>query len=893
MALTAGTRLGPYEILSPLGAGGMGEVYRARDTKLNRDVAIKALPAAYESDPERLARFRREAEVLALLNHPNIAAIFGMEHSGDAECLVLELVEGETLADRLKRGPLAVDEALTVARQIAEALEVAHDKGIVHRDLKPANVKITPSGSIKVLDFGLAKLLEVAGAPTELSQSPTLSAGLTMGGVILGTAAYMSPEQARGRPVDRRTDIWALGCLLYHLLTGRQAFGGETTTDIIGAIIKTDPDWRALPEDAACVRSLLRRCLQKDLNKRLQYVADARIELEDAIAATPQADDRQDRVPTLAGRLWAVAGWILAAAAVTVAAWSLAGRPPTLPVMPTSIERMVITVPSGQPVALTRHAVLGLARKSIDISPDGSTLVYTADVGRHTQLYLRRLDSFEVKPIPKTEGAFYPFFSPDGRWIGFFSEDKLEKVPAQGGEPIVLCDARNGVGGSWSPAGTIIFADSEGSRVVSVSAEGGPTRSVSSQGAPSQSPVILPDGKSALLTVEAPGGGWQIVVLALDTGRQRVLIEGGTEPRFVNTGHILFIRGSSLMAARFDLEGLTMTGSPEVVLEGIRTEGSGHGQFTVSRTGTLIYVAGGAGGAGTLGWADRRGGFVPLPVPAQVYGNFRISHDGRHLAVEVYSPLSDVWIYDFERAAMTRLTVDGKNGNPAWSLDDKRVAFRSQRSGVSGILLKAVDGSAAEEQLISGVSLAPDRWSPDGKYLVFTEPHQGTSWDISILPLDGDRKPRPFLNSQFSEWGPVFSPDGRYIAYISDSSGRYEIYVQPFPEKGKRWQVSTDGGEEPVWSRDGKELFYRYGQKWMAVDVQTAPNFSAGKPRLLFEGPYMNVPYLSYDIARDGKRFLVIKPSDETSATTELRVVLNWFEELKRHIPSPAGRSSP
>ena len=886
MIFSAGTKLGPYEIVQAIGAGGFGQVYKARDTRLNRFVAIKVLPEHLSQDPELKARFEREAQTLASLSHAHICPVFDVGQHAGTDFIVMEFLEGVTLAQRLDKGALPFDEALKIALEIADALDKAHRQGVIHRDAKPSNVMLTKSGS-KLLDFGLAKLKPLGQAAT-LSAMPT-RADITADGAILGTLQYMSPEQLEGQEADARSDIFAFGSVLYEMITGRKAFEGRSQVSLMSSILKDMPKpiSELQPLTPPVLDRFIATCLAKDPDDRWQTARDVCHQLNWIAETGLQPAAPQDRMRVPPRKVWPAAGWMVAAAAIVVAAWSVARPPSTVPPAARPTERLSITVPKERPVALTRHALLGSARPSIAVSPDGRTLVYVADVGEYTQLYSRHLDSFEVKPVPRTEGAFNPFFSPDGRWIGFFTEDKLKKISTEGGEPTVLCDARNPMGASWSPDGTILFADSEGSQLVRVSSDGGPTQWVSSQYV-SALPAVLPDGKSALLTVWTPGG-WQIVLVSLDSGEQKVLIDG-VAARYVDTGHIIFMRGASLMAAPFDLASLTIKGSPELVVEGVRAEANGQGQLTLSATGTLLYVRGGSAGAGTFGWADRRGAFEPLKLPVQEYGTFKISHDGRRLVFSVLNPLSDVWIYDFDRAASTRLTTSGKNGFPAWTLDDKRVAFSSERSGVSGIFWKAADGTGLEEQLIAGGAPSPDAWSPDGKFLVFTDPHPGTSWDISILPVTGDRKPQPFLNSQFAEWGSSFSPDGRYLTYISDESGRYEIYVQPFPEKSKKWQISTEGGEEPIWSRDGRELFYRYGQKWMAADIRTAPEFNAGKPHLLFEGPYLNVPGLSYDAAPEGKRFLVIKPSDETATTTELSVVLNWFDELKRRVPSQSTR---
>ncbi len=882
MPLSPGTRLATYEILSPIGAGGMGEVYRASDTKLNRDVAIKVLPEAFAHDPQRLARFEREAQLLASLNHPNIAAIHELGQSGDLRFLVLEFVPGENLA-----GPLPVDDALRICRQIADALEAAHAKGIIHRDLKPANVKITPDGKVKVLDFGLAKALAEEAPAGDPSQSPTvsMSAAMSRAGVILGTAAYMSPAQARGQPLDKRTDIWSFGCVLYEALAGRRAFGGESIPDTLSAVLRGEPDWTALPaRTPENIRRLLRRCLEKDPERRLHDIADARIEMDDAGATVSPA------IPPPRTRLswWPLA---VAAIAIIVAVWGWLRPASRAPAGAAPVRRLVVPLPEGQRLAQARSMPLGVEQPLLALSPDGSRLVYVVERKDTTELYQRLMDQFESMPIPGTQGAYGPFFSPDGRWIGFFAENKLKKVAASGGEPVTLCEARLPRGASWGADGTILFTQGEGNEVSRVPETGGDVSRVVPKSEQNHWwPEILPGGKAALFS-----SGLGVGVLSLESGEDRPLVEGGVGARYLPTGpdstkgHLVFARAGSLMAAPFDLARLAVTGAEAPVLQGVRADALGLPQCALSRNGTLVYVPGAASGAtSTPVWVDRQGRAMPLGMPHRAYGAVRLSPDGNRLAITVTDPKNEIWIQDLARGTFTRLTPEGNSLLPAWTPDGKRVAFVSSRGGPPNLFWIAADGSAEAELLIK--SDRPHRhssFSPDGQVLVFTEIHPNNGGDIWVLSLKGERTARPFLRTRFSETFPAFSPDGRWIAYSSDESGQYEVYVRPYPGPGGRLQVSQ-GGEEPIWSRDGRELFYRNGQKWMVAAATLKPEFKAETPRPLFEGPYLNVPGMSYDVHPDGKRFLLLLPAGTETPVTQLHVVLNWFEELKQK--AAAGR---
>ncbi len=830
MTLAAGTKLGPYEAMSPIGVGGMGEVYRARDTKLNRDVALKVLPSAFANDAERMARFQREAQVLASLNHPNIAAIHGLEESGNVRALVMELVEGPTLAERIAQEAIPLKEALTIAGQIAEGLEYAHEKGVMHRDLKPANVKITPEGLVKVLDFGLAKAAESTVATGSPSDSPTLTAAATQVGVILGTAAYMSPEQAKGKAVDRRGDIWAFGCVLYEMLTRQRAFKGETVSDMLAAVLRAEPEWNELPTSVpAAIRKLLHRCLDKDPKRRLRDIGEARIAIEEISSGPTEA-------AVIHGaslqKNWArVLPWALAAILAIVVVLLIIGnalrapRPPTRP-----IARLLVALPPTDRLALGNTPVSSL-------SPDGSRLVYVANHAGRAQLYLRSIpDRFEATPIPGTEGAETPFFSPDGQSVGFFAEGKLKKVSVSGGAPLTLCTAPLNRGASWGPDDTIIFTPAAAiSGLFKVSAAGGMSEPLT---APDRKkgeithrwPEILPGGKALLFTT-SKGGGYdtaQISLLSLETGQQRVLVEGGTYARYVPSGHLVYARAGGLLAVPFDLKRLEVAGPPVSILEGVSMSPlTGAAEFSFSTDGSLAYIHAGPGaGEGILLWLDRKGESRPLPAPPRAYTSPRLSPDGQRLAVGIQGAKPGVWLYDLARGSLTPLASSPLVSFPTWTPDGKHVAFGWGSNGPFNIFWMPADASGPAEGLTTSDNMQfPNSWSPDGHMLAFTEADPTTGWHIWMLRLEADRKPQPFEQTPSNEGGAKFSPDGRWLAYESDESGQREVYVRPFPGPGGKWPVSTEGGTEPVWTRNGRELLYRNGDKMMVAVVETQPTF--------------------------------------------------------------------
>jgi len=935
MSLTAGTPLGPYEITALIGAGGMGEVYRARDTRLQRDVAIKILPEALAGDPDRLARFEREAQVLAALNHPNIAAIYGFEE-GPAEAghhvpadavspadvvsgfsgpsgvegsrtiraLVLELVEGDTLEDRIARGPLPLDEALALARQIVDALEAAHEAGVVHRDLKPANVKITPAGHVKVLDFGLAKL---AGPPEDghhvrpgspgargvrlqpdHTAAPTITTPAMMTGVgtILGTAAYMSPEQARGRPVDRRADIWAFGCVLYETLTGRRAFEDEDISLTLSNVLRREPDLTALPVDTpAGVRQALRLCFRKDSHERIQAAGDLRLLLSGALDQSlppTTGTPRVGRRAVLVGLTGLLLGVVLTGLAVL--------RFEPSPESP--VGRFTLVLPAGQRLA-------GLAQTAIALSPDGSHLVYVASTGGSQQLYLRQRDRFESRPLLGTEGATSPFFSPDGQWVAFFTVDRLKKIALSVGPPVMLARVDNfGRGGSWGTDGNIVFAPRFDAGLSSMSAAGGQTQPLTTIDGQKSGSHRFPHhvtGASAVLLTVGTGASWdeaRIELLDLATHERKVLIEGGSDGRYVSTGHLIYLRSGTLMAVAFDLARRVVTGQPVAMVEGLMpsTNQTGAAQATFTDAGSLMYVAGDGRASGrTLVLLDRRGAEQTLQLPPRPYRHPRLSRDGQRIVLDIdEGNRVDIWTYDLPRGTLTRLTFDGTNNFPLWTSDEERVTFSSNRAGSPHLFWKAADGSGEDEPLTVGDNPhSPGFWSPDGQTLAFRESDPATGSDIWTLSLVSDRKAQPFLRTPFDESNLVFSPDGRWVAYQSNESGRDEVYLQPFPGPGSKVLVSTEGGQAPLWSHDGRELFYRSGDRMMAVAVTTQPTLRALKPDVLFEKPAWMQPFLrDYDVSSDGRRFLMVKEDEQVTTATRVNVVLGWTEELKRLVPT-------
>ena len=948
MTLVSGTRLGPYQIIGSLGAGGMGEVYRATDTTLGRQVAIKVLPEAFAHDPERLARFEREAKTLAALNHPHIAQIYGLEKSGGISALVLERVEGPTLADRIAEGAVPLDEALVIARQIGEVLETAHELGIVHRDLKPANIKVRPDGTVKVLDFGLAKLTE-AGLPAEarsakagalevLSQAPTITspAMMTGAGVILGTAAYMSPEQAKGRPADKRSDLWAFGVVLYEMLTGRRAFEGEDVSDTLANVLKSEPDWSALPANLpAAIHTLLRRCLEKDRRKRIGDIAAALFALDEAanLATSPGPEDRASVQTKIEGAVSATrqdlaraarqraaligaAALVVGGAIVGTAVW-LASRP--APPAPPAVTRTTITTAGA--AGLSVNANLNLA-----LTPDGSRLVYR---GR-TQLLVRALDQLEPTPLTSLGAPVGPFVSPDGQWVGFFdSLSTLKKVAMTGGPPVTLHAVDGQVrGATWGVDGTVVFATVvTATGLQRVSAAGGDVTVLTKPNRAGGEgdhlwPEFLPGGQAVLFTITPPTGGTenaQIAVLDLRTGTYKVLLPG-SHARYIPTGHLVYGVGGTLRAVAFDLGRLAVVGTPVPVLDQVSMTPAGAVNVAVADNGTLVYLPGGtqAGATRTLVWVDRTGHETPLPAPARAYVYPRISPDGTRVALYSADQEQDLWVWDLARATLRRLTSEpGSDWAPVWTPDGRRLLFASDRAGgVSNVYVQAADGTGSATRLTESANgQYPTGITTDGTRVVFHETTATRGFDLRLLTLTpalpsrpepgrgtagpgrGEpvepRRVEPLIETRFDERVGIVSPDGRWLAYESNSTGRYEIYVRPFPAVGDgQWLVSNAGGAKPLWAHSDRELFYVAPDgALMTVPVEPrGTTWTAGTATKLLEARYYtggNFVGRHYDISSDGQRFLMLKEAgaDGSGAPPPIVVVQHWFEELKRKVP--------
>ncbi len=943
MPLTPGTRIGAYDVTGPLGAGAMGEVYRARDTKLDRDVALKVLPAAFTADPDRLARFEREARVLASLNHPNIAQIHGLEETGGTRALVLELVEGTTLAERLEQGPIPLDEVLSIARQIALALQAAHEAGVIHRDLKPANIKVREDGTVKVLDFGLAKALESAPAPTpdaDPLQSPTLTASVTRmgGGLILGTPAYMSPEQAEAQPTDTRGDLWSFGVVLYEMFTGERLFAGETVAQVLARVIDRDLDLSALPPSTPPpVRRLLGRCLERDRRRRMRDAGEAISDLEAAAApveAVPEDAAGASTPPSALHRwrariAWAVAGLILGCLAATATFRTLA--------------------PTSDPPAVRRLSLDLLTPTArgagFALSPDGSILVYVGRSGRDRRLVMRRLDQAGAQPLAGTEGAMDPFFSPDGEWIGFFTGTglpvlsqrvqprwTLRKTPARGGAPVTLAENVSAQGGSWGDDDRIVIGGVGG--LLRVPAAGGTPEAVLATGAVEAlavctDPHVLP-GSQGLLFTEVSTDGMQLKAASLVTAEQRTVAPWATAATYTPTGHLLFrqaarqelggvgwpgTRAKTLMAVPFDADRLELTGAPVSVIPDV-------GSIAWSADGALLYTPapdeGAAEARRTLVWLDRNGREEPIPAPPRAYGTPRVSPSGDHIALAVATDVADeILIYDLVRDVSNTLTFDAPwNSSPLWSPDGRRVVFTSVRDEGYGLFRKAADGTGQAERLTASPFLQiASTWAGDPDTLVVTHTDNITNMaDVHLLSLAGGRASAPLIATASVEAHPAVSPDGRWIAYQSNEAGRRAVYVRPFPNVDDgRWQVSQGEGFAPAWSPRGRELFYigagPDGRAMMAVEYAGDPTFTPSRPNRLFATPRdidLGGLFRQWDIAPDGQRFLMLKDADESGfdpgpgmprgapsrndprrGPRDLVYVGNWFTELAERVPTP------
>jgi serine/threonine-protein kinase len=916
MPLSAGTRLGPYVVETPIGAGGMGEVYRARDTRLDRDVALKVLPDLFSGDPERFARFEREAKLLAALNHPNIAQVYGFEPpaaAGGQAAIAMELVDGQTLQGLLeapetaaKGLPLA--RALAIARQIATALESAHDQGIIHRDLKPANIKIREDGAVKVLDFGLAKALAPEGVSTtaDVAQSPTLTARSTQLGMILGTAAYMSPEQAKGRAVDRRADVWAFGAVLFEMLAGHRAFEGDDVSDVLASVLKSDPDWHALPADLPSpVRRLLRRCLEKDPKKRLRDIGEGMLQLDEGLAAASSASGitgapASSSGPQTTKALWRRAAPIVATAAATA-------------VIVLGIDRMRAPAPEPPPITVRSLHVppmplmATVAHRDLAISPDGRTLVYGVTTGGlGPALYIHRLDQLDAVPLRGAQPAVAPFFSPDGEWVGFLdqsNQDLILKVPVLGGPPVTVIKAPVTIfGASWATDG-IVFGMRDGP-LSHIPDGGGEAVAITSLDRSAGElghgwPAAVP-GTTVVLFVVASRvsiGNPTMQLAALDRATRQVvkLKVDGSHPRYLSSGHIVYSTGDgSLRAVGFDAKRMSIRGSPAPVLEGVGIKVSGAANFDLSTNGHLVYSTGGSTSANRrLCWVDRSGRETAIAAPARNYFYARVSPDGSRLALDLRDQEQDVWIWDIKRDAISRLTDSpGADQYALWTPDD-RVVFTSNVPGRPELFRHRPDGVGKPEQISNvsgdGLNPFPNAITPDGKQVIFRSVI-GTKNDLFIAEMGADKKARRLISTPHDERNAALSPDGAFITFESDlTDGRPEIFVRPFPNvDAAQFRVSTAGGTEPVWSPDGREIFYLSAGKLMAVRVATsASGLQLEKPEALFDTStyFFGGAGRNYDVTPDGKRFIMIKTLDEQrDQRSPITIVVNWIEELRDRV---------
>jgi serine/threonine-protein kinase len=914
-----GERIGSYTVVEKLGEGGMGVVYRATDSRLHRDVALKFIPEALARDPQIMGRFEREAQVLASLNHPNIASIYGIEESGGQRALVMELVAGEELAARIDRGQLPLEETLRIALAIAEALEAAHDKGVIHRDLKPANIKLAARGDtsggplVKILDFGLAKALQgdqasMSGA--DLTRSPTLSVAATQAGMILGTAGYMSPEQARALPADRRADIWSFGVILYEMLAGRRAFAGETVADTLAKVIEREPEWPALPATTpAAIKGLLERCLVKNPRQRLQAIGDARLVLEETIAslARPQstvapAPASVEPTRTSTGRsLGRILPWAVAGAALAVAALAIFGGFGLR-----SVDRVV---PPMQVEIAVGAAILDLGLgSSVALTPDGTRLVYVEGNDVSRKLLVRPLDRLTPTLLNSGDSGstapYHPFLSPDGEWIGFVTATELRKIQITGGTPMKLCAAARSRGATWLPDDTIVFAPSPNTGLFRIPAAGGEPQPLTQldtakNEATHRWPQVLPDGKHVLFTshtLQSPFDTANLEVVNVETGERKEVYRGGTYGRYVPTGHLVFLNGNTLFAARFDLGKLELRASPVPVLQEVAVSLSeGGAQYAFSNNGVLAYVGGTTQVVPYPAvWVDHRGGTSQLLPEPGVYCNPQLSLQGDRLSLTVLAGDNwDVWVYDIERGVSTRLTFEKSiDSEQIWSPDGQWLIFSSDQGGPDSLYRKRSDGSGEIERLTEAKSAQwAASWSRDGRYVLYIQ--QGQQFDIGYLDLE-TRETHDFLATPFGDAYPDLSPDGRWLAYASNESGAWAVYVRPFPSGNGKWQVSDAGGANPRWSGDGRRLFWRTDDGIMVADVEAAGgSFRSGKVRQLFSGPFQGGPgglsigglqFNDYDVSADGERFVMFPDPQKAGRGDHAHVTLvtRWFDDLER-----------
>ena len=883
MSTLTGQTVSHYKILEQLGGGGMGVVYRALDTRLDRVVALKFLseqPGTTLNDRER---FIREARLAAALNHPNIATVFeihaeepGAVHPGQM-FIAMEFVEGKTLREMIDSGPLKIDEAIRIVVQAAEGLHAAHERGVVHRDVKSANIMVTPKGQVKLMDFGLAKF----------AQGRTM---ITSAGSTLGTFAYMSPEQAKGEGVDLRTDIWGLGVVLYEMITGSLPFRGDYPNAVVYAILNEQP----APPTAVrtgvppALDSIVSKMLAKDPGERYQHVEEIPVDLRNVRSQTEprMAVPGQVSAPAHAAGakwLWA-AGWLALGAAATAIVLQLL-RPPAGAVgAQTQVARFSITLPDSTPIAPIGSAPLGIGQPSVAVSPDGSLVAVVVQSSSGPVIQLRSMNRYEYVRLHGTERAYFPFFSPNSRWLGFFAGNQLRKISVDGGAAVTLCEAINPRGAVWADDDRIYFSDKEGSRFSWVQSSGGIPAEIKNATGKGfggfEFPAMLP-GDRALVGHTRAG----LELISLDGPGGKMLNVEGSSPRYLNTGHLLFYSVGNLFAASFDPERQELTGTPIPIIDGVLADASHPvAHMGISRDGTLVYVPGKTEVESRLVMVDRRGGKTVLPFPPALFETFQLSPDGKHLVIlnRVLGP--DIWIYDLQQGSRTRVTTDGMSGYPIWSPDGKWILYSSGVRGRGQVVRELADGSGKREVLERAGANAPYSLSPDGRCLAVSGADSATANDVKVIDLLSAAAPVVVAGTAASEWGPSFSRDGKYIAYVSDESGQYEVYVQPFPLDARRWQVSTEGGEEPIWSGTGNELFYRRGLEWVAVEVATSGGFIMKKSRVVISGDYVNVGGRSFDVTRDGTRFLVLERLDKDVRLTEIRVVTNWFREVEGKV---------
>jgi serine/threonine-protein kinase len=862
-----------YNIIEKLGEGGMGVVYKAKDTKLDRTVALKFLSNTAIAGEEEKKRFKREAKAAAALNHPNICHIYAIDEVDNQLFIAMEYMEGKSL-EKLVAAPLPLDKAIDYANQIATGLQAAHEKGIIHRDVKSANIMVTNKGHVKIMDFGLAKLAN--------------RSKMTQLGTTLGTAAYMSPEQSRGKEADHRSDIWSLGVVLYEMISGQMPFKGDYEQAVIYSIQNEDPEPVTALRTGVPIAldGIIAKALAKDPDTRYQNVeelpADLKaLDFDSSVRSRISTVGVSQKAQKQQARWKRFLPWGIAALTTYLAImWWLEVQRPT----PQPLNRWNINLPESATLAPIGSAPLGIGRPALAISPDGSKIVYVAEIDGTTQLHLRSLDKFEVIPIPGTEGAYYPFFAPDGQWVGFFAGNQLKKVSLAGGAPVSLCSVSPGYGATWGADDKIVFSSNEGTKLRWISASGGTLHLITDElgYAGYAWPVFLPDGE----TVICNSWSGKLFLVFVASGKRKALGIDGSNAKYVASEYLVYNKDGRLETIGFNAGTKAVTGAPVPVFDGIRIESLGAAQFAISRNGTIVYLPGVFEQKSNLVWLDRSGRVDSLPYPAEIYGNFQLSTAGRRLAIEIFQGNKpNVWLYNLAQQSRFKLTLKGRNQYPVWSPDGKTIAFESDRTGQSAIFVKSAnrkgEAKLVKESENDGVYW-PFSWSPDGKVLTLLD-FSGHIWS---LQMDSSGSLQRLTKSPFLEWGAQFSTDGQWVAYTSDEQEQYDVYVIPYPPTGETVQVSTEGGEAPLWSQSSKELFYRNGRKWMAASFTTSPTLSFEVPRELFEGNYLNIRGVEYDVSPDGQRFLLLKPIEE-SLHTQLNVVTNWFEELKNKVDKP------